>query len=834
MIRSEPSHGQRQLWFLAQADPRSTAYNVLLGRSLRGVLDVASLDAALCAVLRRHTALRSNFSTDHLGEVSVRTSPSPTAFGLEVVPATGQDEAERLARDLLGEPFDLATDQLVRARVVRLGPAEHLLLVVLHHIVADGLSTRIIARELAAAYSAHRRGEPLGLPEPSAQFADHTAWQNAALAARPEALAHWAEVLRDAPHLVTLPTDRRRTGRTPGRSLPFTIPAATADRVRELAKITRSTVFAVLLSAMNVLVGRWSLADDVVVGVSGSGRFTDRFDTAVGHFVNLLAVRIGLDGDLTVTELLRQTRDRVLDAVGHGHVPFPLVVREVGVVRDPLCHPLLQMTFDLWQDVPGQTGAERWDGVDATEWTAALDSAARFDLAVDLRESGDGAMTGEVTYNTDLYDEATIRSFLTDYATTVDVLADQRDSRLSGLRWPGASAVVDRTGRTGVPDLIARHAAARPEDVALSGSDGVLTYRALDAAAEDRARAMAAQGARRGSVVAVDTAPGHHAVVSRLAAWKLGASWVVAHPCQPDAISTAVSDGRTHPPAEGPATGLDDIACHVVSADGTPHRLTHADLLGVVAAEPGPATWVVPPGTFTTEFGVWSALVAGHTVVSIDQGGAWSAASAERLYLHQGLLEHVAGPGPGECVVVVGEPVADSVVRKAAEVWPDTGFRVEERTPGGIPVSALHVLDRMGTPVPVGAVGELCLFLRFGVHRTGTFGRRDHSRLRYLGSSPGTPATGTPRLAEVEDALLAVDGIERAVVVGDAELIAYAVLSGPVTLAAVRSRLRGRVPAHHVPTHLVEVERVPCTPDGRVRLADRSQDDGELMGRLHG
>ncbi|HYW05316.1 MAG TPA: amino acid adenylation domain-containing protein, partial [Longimicrobium sp.] len=300
------SFAQRRLWFLERMEPGTATYNVPAALRLGGALDVAALERALGEIVRRHEVLRTTF-TEVGGEPARRVSAAGE-FGLAVETVTDADAARRRVLEEAARPFDLERGPLFRARLFRVGPEEHVLLLAQHHIVSDGWSHGVLLRELTALYAAFTRGEPSPLPELPVQYADHAAWQRAYLSGPvlDKQLAWWKARLAGAPAVLELPTDRARPAARSNRGSyeRFHLPPTLAGALRELSRREGVTLFMTLLAAWQALLGKYSGQEDLVVGAPVAGRTHREAEGLVGFFVNTLALRGDLAGDPSFRALL--------------------------------------------------------------------------------------------------------------------------------------------------------------------------------------------------------------------------------------------------------------------------------------------------------------------------------------------------------------------------------------------------------------------------------------------------------------------------------------------------------------------------------------------------
>ncbi|MCA1682213.1 MAG: condensation domain-containing protein, partial [Actinobacteria bacterium] len=429
------SFAQQRLWFLHEFEPDSSEYITRLALRLGGELDVAVLARALTGLVARHESLRTTFeSVDGRG---IQVIHPPCDVELPVLDLSGLAEDERrseLDRMLAQEawrPFDLARGPLMRIRLVRLGAAEHVLSVMLHHIITDGWSSGVLTSDLAELYRAELTGTTPQLAVLPVQYADFAVWQRGQLtsAIAEEQLSYWRSQLVDAPAL-ELPTDRPRPAvhTTNGALLDFVIPAPVTARLKQLGHHHDSTLFMTLVAACQVLLGRWSGQDDITVGTVTSGRDRAELEGLVGFFVNTLVLRSQLDRTQPFSEFLTQVKNTVLDAFAHQDVPFERLVDELQPTRDTSRTPLFQAMVVL-QNTPEQDFELPGLDIDDVELPTVT---ASFDITVEFAEL-DGALYGALTYNTDLFDTATIHRMAEHLHRLLEGIADDADRAVHEL-----------------------------------------------------------------------------------------------------------------------------------------------------------------------------------------------------------------------------------------------------------------------------------------------------------------------------------------------------------------------------------------------------------------
>ncbi|MDQ7957762.1 MAG: condensation domain-containing protein, partial [Pseudomonadota bacterium] len=436
------SFSQEQLWLLQSVHPELTAYNLPRVFRLRGRLDEGALERAFQAVIARHAVLRSRFA-EVAGEARQIVQDS-VPFALERVDLRGlTPEARQGALDALVERtaahvFDLDRAPLMVARLARLGDETHVLAVCLHHIVSDGGSNPILARELAEAYAlAMRSSDPVHLGELPLQYADHAAWQRtqAAQGRFAPQLAHWQAHLGAQVPALDLPTDYLRPVRQrfEGAALYFDLPPALAAALERLCRAEKCTPFVLLLAAWQVLLARCSGQDEFAIGVPGAGRQREEVQALLGFFVNTQVFRVRLAPALSLRQVLRQVRTDALAALEHAELPFELLLANRSERRDPARNPLFQAMFGLQMGDAAQ--ALRFGEVQV-EPMAFAERSAKFDLSLDITVQP-GRLRGRLEYATTLFELATAQRLADFYVSLLETMVADPQRLVGQIVLPG-------------------------------------------------------------------------------------------------------------------------------------------------------------------------------------------------------------------------------------------------------------------------------------------------------------------------------------------------------------------------------------------------------------
>jgi amino acid adenylation domain-containing protein/FkbM family methyltransferase len=557
--RRRPSYAQKRLWFLDRLEPESAAYNLPSSIRLRGSLDAVALRRSLTEVVRRQEALRTRFEEGPEGPEQVIDLPAPVLLATEDLSNLAEEdrrrEAERLTREEARRPFDLARGPLLRTRLFRLTAREHLLLVTLHHIVADGWSMGVLVRELGALYGAYASGHESPLEEPEIQYADWAAWQRAWLEGgeMERQLAFWRAELRNTATLV-LSSDRPRPARPThaGESLPIQMPVGLRDRLARLARQEGATLTMALLAGYAATLGRWSGQKDFAVGMPVANRRAVEAESLIGFFVNTLAVRARLAGrSLTFRRLIGRMRESALGAFANQDVPFERLVEEVQPERSLDHTPLVQTLFAL-QNAP--EGAIELPGL-SLEYDEPDTGVTRFDVELFLAETAAG-LEGTLNYSTEMFDRATMQRFAEGLMAFLEAGLENPDrlladlpalppAQLHRLRVEWNAARQPYADPLAVHVLVERHAALTPEAVAARFADARLTYGELNARANQLARLLRRRGVGSEDLVAVCVERSFDMLVALVAILKAGAAYVPLDPEYPrERIAFILADAR--------------------------------------------------------------------------------------------------------------------------------------------------------------------------------------------------------------------------------------------------------------------------------------------------
>ncbi len=537
---------QRQMWVIDQMTPGNPAYNMPYGYRLRGPLDVAALERSFNEIIKRHEALRTSFAVRD-GEPVQRIHPALTIqIGVTVLDHPTAREREGALQTLASEeslrPFDLSRLPLLRVSLFKLGEAEHVLIVNLHHIVADGLSMRPLMDELDTFYRAFTEGGEPRPPELAVQYGDFAEWQRNALAddaAHAKQIAFWREQLGGTLPVLELPGDRPRpaTQSFAGSNVFFEIPAPLARSVKAFGERQRCTFFMTMLAAFQVLLRRYSGAEDIVIGTPVAIRTASELDPLIGLFLNMVALRCDVSDNPTFVELLGRSRDVTLNAFSNGDVPLEALMKHLKFERDPSRNPIFQVALQVLS-----TTAPRLGSLDVSGFHFDL-KLAQFDLTLHLYEEADRTW-GRFEYCADLFDEPTIARLATHWRSLLEAMVASPERRVTALpllseperrqllvEWNETAADYPRD--LCVHQLVEAQVRQTPESLAIAFEDRRLTYRELDRRSNQLARRLRTLGAGPGVRVGLCLDRSVEMVVGLLGILKAGAAYVPLDPTFP-------------------------------------------------------------------------------------------------------------------------------------------------------------------------------------------------------------------------------------------------------------------------------------------------------------
>ena len=569
------SFAQQRVWFLDQLGS-GAAYNLPAILKLSGQLDMDTLQQALSEIVRRHETLRTTFRTiddEPRQVIHVKNALDLPLVNLQHLPTEAREAGVKaLATEDALRPFDLSCDLMLRAKLLQLGPEEHVLLLTMHHIASDGWSLGILVRELTALYAAFSQDKPAPLPELPIQYADFAVWQQQWLQKEilDAQLSYWRDRLAGAPQLLPFPTDRPRPSNQTFRGglVPISVNAELTRLLHQLSRGAEATLFMTLLAAFQVLLARYSGQDDIVVGSPIANRNRTEIEALIGFFVNTLVLRADMSSNPSFLELLAQVRQTTQAAYDHQDLPFERLVEELQPERTLNHNPLVQVLFTLHNELPETLDLP---GLRVTRIDLEFQNV-RMDLELHLQEVG-GALEGYCIYNTDLFDVTTIERMIGHFQNLLAGIITAPQQRVFDLpllseaerhqiliEWNDTTTDYPRTHC--IHTLFEAQAERTPDAVAVvfpatiqkvwrdgrseAAEDQYLTYRQLNVRANQLAHHLQLLGVEPGTPVGICVERSIEMIVGILGILKVGGAYVPLDPTYPtDRLAFMVEDSQT-------------------------------------------------------------------------------------------------------------------------------------------------------------------------------------------------------------------------------------------------------------------------------------------------
>ncbi|MFT5045987.1 MAG: amino acid adenylation domain-containing protein, partial [Porticoccaceae bacterium] len=570
------SFAQERLWFLEKMQSGTTLFNISVALKLDGPLDELALAESLQAMVDRHDILRTVFvEYDGIPFQKIADSADATidwitldekaTTGTPIVPSSLlADKIALLARQDQDMPFNIETGPLYRFSLLPINDKQHIIFVSFHHLISDGWSLDVFIKEFSVCYAAYSRSDDIVLDELSLSYAQYSTWHRQKIESGAElhSLEFWKKTLADAPPLLEFPWDRTRPSRqtTHGSSLPFTIDAGLVARLKSIRKqgsrkessSTDASLFVLLLTGLNILLSRYSQQNDIVIGTAVANRDYSQTESILGLFVNSLAIRTKIDGELSFFDFLHQVGQNFLSAFEHRELPFEKVVEQINVDRNLSYTPVFQTMLVLQNASDDRVALS---GLDVTV-LPVQSTSAKFDLSFILQESLNSGsleeLNGIIEFNTDLFDADSVREIMASYLTLLEAICDSPENSIASyslvskqterklkMDWSGVQT--DYPRESTVHDYFSEivkdygsNIAIREVRAGLSSQESglpelasrELTYLQLDQQADQVAQYLLSMGVSTGHCVGICIERSSFLIVAILGVLKAGAAFV--------------------------------------------------------------------------------------------------------------------------------------------------------------------------------------------------------------------------------------------------------------------------------------------------------------------
>ena len=539
------SFAQQRLWFLDQFEANSVVYNMPTALRLLGKLQIAALEQSLQTIIHRHEALRTNFTTIDGQPIQVireqkagnKEQGIVSIVDLQHLPKTEQEIAvEQLTQQQMMTGFDLETEALIRVQLILLNETEQVLLVCMHHIVSDGWSMGVFVQELTQLYNAYCQNQPLPLTPLPIQYSDFAIWQRQWLQGDvlQNQITYWEQQLKDAPTLLSLPTDRPRPAvqTLVGATHEFALSVELTDKLIKLSQNQGCTLFMTLLAAYDTLLYRYTGQSDILVGSPIANRDRAEIEGLIGLFVNTLVMRTNLADNPRFSELLTRVREVALGAYAHQHLPFEMLVEALQPERDLSHSPLFQVMFNL-QNAPVSELELNGLTVSSVPFKGVT---AAFDMTLFMQNTDNG-LVGVWEYNTNLFDHSTIERMIGHFVTLLEAVVNNPQERIDKLpiltadekqklliEWNNTQS--DYPVGKCLHQLFAQQVELTPDAVAVVFDDQQLTYQQLNTQANQLAHYLQSLGVGAEVLVGIYLERSLSMTVALLAVLKAGGGYV--------------------------------------------------------------------------------------------------------------------------------------------------------------------------------------------------------------------------------------------------------------------------------------------------------------------
>ena len=554
---SEPtlSFSQNRLWFLYELEGPSSTYNMPLGLKLQGDFDRICFENALNKIIERHESLRSNFYKSPTGpKLAIAKQKTCSIDWIDLLSDPTRDVKEIIAQ-FNQTTFNLSSDLLIRALIIRTKPDTHYVFILLHHIIADGWSIGVLFDELRTIYSALVEGSPVSLSPIEIQYSDYSKWLEEELKGdRLEALlSYWKTNLANCPDCITLFTDHPRPNHLSysGNTAVYQLSTSLSNAIKDLAQASNCTLYMALLAGFSILLANHSNQDDLVIGSPVANRNQTDIEKLIGLFINTLPLRFNLSSNPTVTELLGQVRKTCIEGFDHQEIPFEKIVEEINPPRSLNHAPLYQVSFDLQTKDPKSSlfAGLKIENLDPEN------TSAKFDLSLTITDENDG-LSCDWNYANDLFSLDTIELMAQRFDRLLTQMVANPNQHIRDINLLGENEkrqFLDQIKNTQfelppIPtflDQITQHALSMPDRIAVSFENACITYQELDLKSTKFALKLAAMKVRPEDFIGIYVNRSIDMVIALLGVLKSGAAYIPLDPNFPvERLSWIIEDSN--------------------------------------------------------------------------------------------------------------------------------------------------------------------------------------------------------------------------------------------------------------------------------------------------
>jgi amino acid adenylation domain-containing protein len=535
------SFSQSRLWFLDLLEPNNTAYNIAVAFRLDGNLNREALQQSLQTIIQRHEVLRTTFESQDGVPIQVVHAAYPVPLIVTELQPT--EQLQELVHQAITTPFNLRSLPLLRVHLYQLAEDSHVLVLVIHHIIADAWSLGLMIEELSLSYTAFCQGEAAKLKPLPIQYADFAHWQRTTFEQTqlPAQLAYWKQKLAGKIEVLELPTDypRPAIARYQGGTVSLTITKEISAKFQKLCESQGATLFMGLLGVFSTLLMRYSGQKDLLIGTPIANRNRQQVESLIGFFVNTLVIKTDLKGNPDFLELLLRIKEETLQAYAHQDVPFERIVEEIQPERNLSHHPLFQVMFVL-QNAP--MGKLELPQLQLTHWQMEQ-VTAKFDLTLLMTETEQG-IQGTWEYRTDLFDVATINRMVGHFQTLLECIVANPQQRIielpllttsepDQLLIQSANYKPELIPDKSIHQLFELRVEKTPEAVAVVFQEQQLTYEQLNQRVNQLAHYLRSLGVKPEVRIGISIERSLDMIVALLGIIKAGGTYIPLDPAYP-------------------------------------------------------------------------------------------------------------------------------------------------------------------------------------------------------------------------------------------------------------------------------------------------------------
>ena len=560
----ELSYAQKRLWFLSQLDPDNPTYNIAIAWKIKGQLDLNILRQVFLEIIQRHESLRTTFSSSETGNPQIKVNDI-NSLDLPIVDLQNtpppEIEVKKISQEIAQQPFNLEREIPIRLTVVKLNNTESTVIIVLHHIVADGWSRGILLKEFSLLYKSISNNSSYPLDAIALQYTDFAAWEKQWLEGKEHQvqLDYWRKQL-DNLSVLDLPTDLPRPSvqTFQGRTEFFQLSVELTEQLKSLSRQQGVSLFMTLLKAFKILLHRYTGQKDIAVGSPIANRNLTEVASIIGFFVNTLVLRSDLSGNPSFSDLLTQVKTTTNQAYQHQELPFGKLVEELhperNLSQNPLFQVMIQFQNQAYQLQNSLSPEFAIPGLNLTQkWIDTL--ATKFDLTFHLIEREDGIMTA-IEYRSDLFHLDTIKRMFGHFETLLTAIIKNpqaRISELSILTTAELKQILIDWNKTDTKlsancfyQLFEKQARKTPNNIAVETLTGdTLTYQELNERADRLAIFLCTKGVELETKVGISLERSPELIISLLAIQKAGGTYIPLDPNYPqERIDYIIEDSK--------------------------------------------------------------------------------------------------------------------------------------------------------------------------------------------------------------------------------------------------------------------------------------------------